>query len=53
MKTKLTLSLLLLITCASFTQARADQSFTDRVKQVLTERPHSVRTPTAVAAVRG
>jgi hypothetical protein len=30
----------------------ADQSFTDRVKQALTERPHPVRTPTAVAAVR-
>ena len=53
MKTKLIQSLLLLVACASFTQARADQSFTDRVKQALPERPHPVRTPTAVAAVRG
>ncbi len=52
MKTKLTQTLLLLVTVASITGARADESLSDRVKDFFKE-PRNTHSPTAVAAVRG
>lgn len=54
MKTKLCKSILLLAACSAITSAQAgDKSIVDRVVEKLQERHTPVRTPTAVAAVRG
>ncbi len=52
MKTKLNKAILFLVALTSISSAHAEQSLLDRVNAALNER-HQVRTPTAVAAVRG
>ena len=51
MKTTSLKALLFLLALTSVTAARADESFTDRVKDFFKEPPR--HGPTAVAAVRG
>jgi hypothetical protein len=52
MKTKLNKAILILVASTAFSSVHAEQSLLDRVSAALNER-HQVRTPTAVAAVRG